>query len=125
MLLFVRVCRVHFIYCFFVLQQIESYFKAQHLEGFLIEMREIFAQTNDGGNVKLLAIEKRRQLIRHLVDFMVSTFGTKPSAYQKNSTARATIMLFPFFNCKNSKIGGIVRTKIPHIVRLKMLFVLI
>lgn len=60
--------------------------------------------------VNPLAVDKRQELVRHLVDFMVKSFGLFPSAYQKRSTASAAIIVFPRLACENSAIGGIVRT---------------
>lgn len=60
--------------------------------------------------VNPLTVDKRRELVRHLVDFMVKSFGLFPSAYQKRSTANAAIILFPRLACEKSSIGGIVST---------------
>lgn len=58
--------------------------------------------------VNPLAVDKRRELVRHLVDFMVKSFGSFPNAYQKRSTANAAIAVFPRLSCENSTIGSIV-----------------
>lgn len=55
-----------------------------------------------------LTVETRRQIVRTLVDFMVMRFGTKPTKYEKISTAKAAITVFPRLMFKESKIGGIV-----------------
>ena len=55
-----------------------------------------------------IAVEKRRKIIRTFVDFMIESFGIKPIKHQKNATAKATIILFPRLEFKNSRIGGIV-----------------
>lgn len=59
-------------------------------------------------NATQMAVNRRRELIRILVDFVVKKFGLKPTAYQKTSVARAAIIVFPRLAFKNSQIGGIV-----------------
>lgn len=58
-----------------------------------------------------IAVEKRRQIIRTVVDFMIESFGIKPTTHQKLATAKATIILFPRLEFKNSQIGGIVSNR--------------
>lgn len=85
------------------------YFKSQNLIAFIEEEREAEqAMQSADGCVGQLAIDKRRQLVRHLVDYIVKNFGMFPTAYQKKSTAKAAIMVFPRLACKSSEIGGIV-----------------
>lgn len=60
--------------------------------------------------VNPLRVDKRQELVRHLVDFIVKSFGQSPSAYQKRSTAIAAIIVFPRLACENSSMGGIVCT---------------
>lgn len=63
---------------------------------------------NTDKRVEPLVVDKRRELVRHLVDFLVKSFGVFPTAYQKTSTAKAAIEVFPRLACENSEIGGIV-----------------
>lgn len=52
-------------------------------------------QNGDMGMIQI-EVNKRRELVRHLADFIVRTFGNmKPTGYQKLSTARAAITVFP------------------------------
>lgn len=63
---------------------------------------------SENENVVQMVVNRRRELIRVLVDFIVEKFGLKPTAYQKTSAARAAIIGFPRLAFKNSQIGGIV-----------------
>lgn len=56
-----------------------------------------------------LDVNQRRELIRILVDFIVEKFGLKPSAYQKLSVAKASVIIFPRLKFKNSLTDGTVR----------------
>lgn len=58
-----------------------------------------------------IAVEKRRKIIRTVVDFIIESFGIKPTKHQKIATAKATIILFPRLEFKNSQIGGIVSNR--------------
>lgn len=95
------------------------YFKSKNLESLLEDEKQ--AEMNDQSedrnfNVRAqIGVENRRKIVRTVVDFMVENFGIKPTAYQKISTAKATIMLFPRLEFKNSKIGGIVSDRIMRI----------
>lgn len=76
---------------------------------FIEEEREAHqAIQHPDDRVEQLAVDKRRELVRCLVDFMVQSFGLFPSAYQKRSTAMAAIIVFPRLACENSSIGGVV-----------------
>lgn len=96
----------------FFFKIIESFFKSKNLTSFLYEERDAEkaiqnGEENDAAGVQI-EVKKRRELVRHLVDFMIKSFGTKPSAHQKISTAKAAIMVFPRLAFKDSIIGGIV-----------------
>lgn len=102
-------------YLYFCFKSIESFFKSKNLTSFLDEERA--AQQAIESNEENVAagvqieVKKRRELVRHLVDFIIKSFGTKPSARQKISTAKAAILVFPRLAFKDSVIGGIVSVK--------------
>lgn len=50
----------------------------------------------------------RQKIVRILVDFMIEEFGIKPKTFQKISTARAAVMVFPRLKFKNSTGDGTV-----------------
>lgn len=55
-------------------------------------------------NEQPIEISKRHELVRILVDFMIEHFGSKPSTFEKMSTARAATIIFPRLLFKNSTI---------------------
>lgn len=66
------------------------------------------------GAVHLLAQRKkpltemsRRELIRHAGEFMVSKFGSLPTANQKEAMASAIVFLFPSLKSIRSKTGTV------------------
>lgn len=82
----------------------------QILKKYLIDKNasHIFVESESlGTNGKLLE-RTRRQLVNHLVNFMLHVHGQKITTEQKIATAKAAIILFPCMEVKNSTIGGIV-----------------
>lgn len=75
---------------------------------FVLDEEKEAEEMNDDNNISPIPIEKRRLIIRNVVDFMVQRFGVKPKNYEKLSTAKATVMVFPRLYFKGSKMGGIV-----------------
>lgn len=78
------------------------------LKDYFIKFNALWIIEEHEENKKFLTDSTRSKMVKHVVNFMVKKFGLYPSKFQKTSTAKATIELFPSILYKNSCIGGIV-----------------
>lgn len=92
------------------------------LKNFFLESQQskLLSCYNSNGT---LTIVERQKVIRVIVDFMVSKFGTNVTSYQKKKTAEATILVFPCLKEKHSKDGIVCNeNRLLYVERAKIAF---
>lgn len=88
---------------FFIIKDLKKYFMDKNLDHYLKQY------SIEGGNPEEVVDAIRRSIVNHIVDLMVKGYGLYPTKFQRVSTAKASVKLFPALRYKESTIGGIVR----------------
>lgn len=88
------------------LQHLSAYFKKINEHELLA--KEVSLTKSNAGEIPPIDTQTRIDIVRIIADFVMENFGAKPGKYQKLSTARAAVALFPRLKFTQSTSDGTV-----------------
>lgn len=73
----------------------------------ILVKEQSFSKSNDV-DTPSIEVHTRVELVRIIADFVIETFGIKPKTFEKLSTAKAAVALFPRLKFTRSTGDGTV-----------------